>query len=181
VTTRRFVELAGTFAAMLVALATVGALTPTPAAATFVRPSTDCVRVNADGSFRVVWSYRNSLPTTVTLRAGSTQNTISPGVLNGTQPSSFAPGEHLGAYATATVPAGTTVSWRLDGWTVTANAASPGCAGSVSLPATGNGTGPLLAVAGGLLVLASAVGGRRLRRRGRTDEGTDAVIEGGAD
>jgi len=148
-------------AAALVSLAAPAA----PAAATYpVTLGVDCVTTASNGTYRAVFSYNSYATTTVHYAVGASNN-VSPASLNGSQPTNFSHGLHRAAFTTAPVPVNTPVRWTVALYTATASVHSPTCGGTVSLPADGNGTGPVIALGLSLLIAGAAFTVHKLRRR----------------
>jgi hypothetical protein len=157
-------------AAILAACFALTALVPTAAAASpdganpSGGPTVDCVVPASDGTYRAVFGYDNPTSYTATVPVGP-YNTMDPASLNGIQPTVFTPGAHRAAFATAVVAKGKKVSWTLFGMTVTASSQSPTCGPTVSLPAEGNGIGPVLVLAGSVLLSVASLYVRQWRQR----------------
>ncbi len=138
-------------------------------AAGSVTPLVDCVVKNSDGSWTAVFGYDNSTGTTVTIPVGL-DNYITPRSYGSPQPTTFAPGVHRGAF-TVPVQLGEGPVWTVEQRTSAGVVSTtPACPSSTELPATGNGTGPVigLAVAG----VVGAVVVHRANRRARALAGT---------
>jgi hypothetical protein len=92
-------------------------------------PVTQCVAQAANGSLRAVFSYNNPSGGAVTVPAGAA-NAVAGGSGAVTLPEAFATGQHNAVFA---VPfaSGATVTWTLNGQTVSANAATPRCSATV--------------------------------------------------
>jgi hypothetical protein len=123
------------------------------------RPFVDCVVVTGDG-FQAVFGYEKATGQ-VTIPVGPL-NQVSPASLDGGQPTQFKAGWRPGVLVLPPVPVGSTVSWTVDGLTATATAGSQVCGPRVSLPAEGNGAGPVLVLVGSVAV---SMGFASLRRR----------------
>ncbi|GIF14238.1 hypothetical protein [Actinoplanes teichomyceticus] len=130
-------------------------------------PTCDCVlRDSASNTYRAVFGYVSTASSAGTIAAGdnnrieliggSTRRTTH------TVTTRFEPGVHKGTFATGWISRDTTVTWRVGGKTVVAAWTKPTCGKDVSLPAGGNGTGPLAA-----LVVAGAVAAFVLWRKRR--------------
>jgi len=92
-----------------------------------VVPVAECVDVDTTaGTFTAHFGYVNPNAYPVSLPVGA-KNKIDPAPKDRGQPTVFAPGTSDGAFA-VTAPAAVTLTWTLNGKTVTASAASPGCA-----------------------------------------------------
>lgn len=154
-----------TRAALVAVLALVGPVTApgTASAVGEVRPFVDCLGKNSDGTYTAVLGYTNSSTSTVTVAVG-TRNSVSPSRLDGTQPTTFGPGTKRGVL-TLTITASEYLRsgpyWQVDGsvahfgWSTARGLTT--CPSSTELPADGNGTGMVLALAaagmvGGVLV-----------------------------
>jgi hypothetical protein len=140
------------------------AAAPASAAVVLPQPTVDCVIVSGNW-YLVVLGYRNATAQTVSVPVGS-RNRLRPAGIDGRQPTTFQPGWHPGALLTPPLPVTESVSWTIGTSTVTATAGSPRCGPQVSLPAEGNGIGPVLVLVGSVL-LSVAVGAVRKRRRPR--------------
>lgn len=97
--------------------------TPSPAAQALV-PLLDCVRP-AGGSVIAEFGYQNPNTFAVRIPSGQ-QNTLTPTSANGSQPISFDPGLHHRVFQVSFFKHGT-VTWELNGATVTAKSSSPQC------------------------------------------------------
>ena len=133
---------------------------PAAGAATTLTPLLNCIQAGSGSSYTAVLGYQNPTRTTYVLY-GST-NRLSPSSYDGDQPHRFDPGTHNGVYSLA-VSSGT-VTWTLRDTTLTiSRTAAKACPSDTQLPAEGNGTGAVVALA-----IAAAVGAlivRRARRR----------------
>ncbi|GGK24651.1 hypothetical protein GCM10010124_16480 [Pilimelia terevasa] len=154
------------YAAAALAVLAALVLPATPASAHFgqVVPAVDCVTVPVNGTYRAVFNYTSYSSSAVTVAVG-TNNIVSPGGLNGSQPTRFSPGPRRAAFTTAAVPVNTVVVWKVHGNTATARSSSRSCGPQVSLPADGNGTGPVLALGASAVIAGAALLVRALRRR----------------
>jgi hypothetical protein len=136
------------------------ALPAAPAAAAPSGPTLDCI-VRSGGTYRAVFGYDNDTPDTLTVETGP-DNTMSPDSLDGIQTTTFAPGHHRAAFATPPIKVNTDVSWTVLGTTVTATFKSAHCGPEVTLPAEGNGIGPVVVLGGSVLL---SLGSLYLRQR----------------
>lgn len=116
------------------AAAATASVTASPAAATpgdpsAVSPYVDCVSA-APGptpdAFTVVFGYRNTSAAAVTIPAGDPANTFTLGPDRG-QPTTFAPGDHHGAFATTFAGAATDLAWTLGSTTAALTPTAPSC------------------------------------------------------
>jgi len=146
---------AGVAGAVLCLVATTAA----PAAAVTQEPVTvtlDCIVPGTDGTYRAVFGY-DSPTTKYTIPIG-VNNRITPQSLDRIQPNKFEVGSYRGAFTTPPVDNGQQVTWTVTTSasyptsSATASSSSTACAPPVSLPAEGNGTGPVLIVAASVLV-----------------------------
>ena len=145
-----------------------------------IQPYVDCVVVNTDGSFAALFGYKLSgTKGPVQIPAGywSPQgaNYVNPGT-NGDagQPTSFQPGDHKGAWQSANVPAGWSVTWSMSlpgGQTMSATATNQSnrCSPSVGLSSAGNGLGgPIVLVISGAGASAALAFGARRKMRAKS-------------
>ncbi|WP_229071072.1 hypothetical protein [Actinoplanes sp. DH11] len=159
---RRRALLAASGAALVAAIATVLVLNSTPAAATWQSfggtPTCDCVvQDSKTGSYRAVFGYVNTTKNTGKIDAGANNRVVLTGstrTVDAKVTTRFDPGTHKAAFATGWISKDTKITWTVGGKTVVAHWNKPTCGRDVSLPAGGNGSGPLLA-----LVVAGLVGG----------------------
>ncbi len=94
-----------------------------------VIPFVDCVSSAPGASpdaFTVVFGYRNTATTPVSLAAGAAQNSFSLGPDRG-QPGTFDPGVHHDAFVTTFAGASGDLTWTLGTTTVGPDAATPSC------------------------------------------------------
>ncbi|GGK03163.1 hypothetical protein GCM10010123_36370 [Pilimelia anulata] len=154
------------YAVAAAAAAGAVALPAAPASAHYgqVVPAVECVTTPVDGRYRAIFSYTNYAASTTTVALGS-GNAVTPSTLNGTQPTRFSPGQRRAAFTTTAVPVGTEIRWTVNGNAATARASSRSCGPQVSLPADGNGTGPLIALGISGLVTIAVLVVHKLRRR----------------
>jgi hypothetical protein len=110
---------------------------PADAATTGPVPAVDCVAVSADGSTAVAYfGYANATGNTLLVPVG-TSNQIFPGDPDHGQPSIFNPGSYPSVFSASFDPAfEPTVTWTLDGSSVTASTASPRCPPATTAPAS---------------------------------------------
>jgi hypothetical protein len=147
-------------------LAVLGA-PPAPAVAGDAppRPWIDCVVISND-SYRVVFGYEKAGRRT-TIPVGPT-NRLRPARIDGAQPTVFQTGWQPGVLFTPPVAKAETVSWTIGQVTATASTRTRSCGQQVSLPAEGNGVGPVLVLVGSVL-LSMAIAAVRGRRRPKAD------------
>ncbi|MCU7724179.1 hypothetical protein ODJ79_10675 [Actinoplanes sp. KI2] len=138
-------------AALVVAITAAVTLTASPAAAaSSVTPTANCVvKSGKDDTFRVVFGYTSTASQTSTIPAGpnnrlefvgSTQSTAA------TVTTDFEPGSHPASFATDWIDKDTTVTWRLDGQSASSSWNQSSCGNNITLPAAGNGAGPVVAL-----------------------------------
>ena len=147
-----------------------------PAAATWQTLSgstnCDCIVKNAEtNQYRAVFGYTNNSSRPGRIAIGDNNRLVASGPgapsadkVDGVQTTTFETGTHKAAFATTWISKDAQVSWTVGGRTVTANWNKPTCGRDVSLPADGNGSGPVIA----LLASAVIAGGAVLLRRRRT-------------
>lgn len=131
----------------------------------------DCVVKNAKtNEYRAVFGYHNDSKQAGTIARGENNklevtglNAPSAKKIDGVQPEKFETGQHKAAFATDWVSKDVQVTWAVGGKTVAANWSKPTCGNDVSLPATGNGSGPIIALLGSLLIVGAVVLVRRRR------------------
>jgi hypothetical protein len=156
-------RLAAALGAGLVLLATTA--TPAFAHSTALpgQLTVDCVVAGEQGTYRAVFGYDNSSQYEVTVPVG-TYNSLSPSYLNlnGIQTTTFQPGAHRATFTTPALSRSESVRWTVGPLSVTASWNSRSCGPQVSLPADGNGTGPVFVI-GASVALALIV--LRSRRR----------------
>ena len=129
-----------------------------------ITPLLDCITKNRDGSVTAVLGYTNASASTATIAVGQL-NQLSPSRFSGRQPSTFQTGTHRGVLSLTLTNAEymNGAYWWVDGnvvyfdWPRTQS--GPYCSPGTSLPATGNGTGLVIALA-----VAGVVGALLLRR-----------------
>jgi len=151
--------------ALLAVLVPVASPTPASAAGSYsgsvvVFPVLNCIQSGTRGAYTAVLGYKNTSTGTYTLTGN--YNVISPSSYNGRQPTTFKPGTYDGAFSLS-VSSGT-VYWTLGTTKLTISRTSAAaCPTDTQMPADGNGTGVVgaLAVAAGLGALVV----RRARRR----------------
>jgi hypothetical protein len=128
--------------------------------AVVVTPVLNCVLAGTNGAYTAVLGYRNTSSSTYTITGD--YNVISPSSYNGQQPTVFKPGTYSGVFR-VTVSSGT-LYWTLGNSKLTISRTStPACPKDTQMPADGNGTGVV-----GALAVAAGVGAlmvRRARRR----------------
>jgi LPXTG-motif cell wall-anchored protein len=166
---RRRATLFAVAGAALVAVAITGAilLTSGPATAHWQtlsgKATCDCVVKNAKtNEYRAVFGYDSDNKSAGKIALGD-NNAVYPAKLDGAQTTTFQPGSHRAAFATGWVSKDTQVSWNVGGQKVSADWNKPTCGRDVSLPATGNGSGPLIALAVSLLIAGGAIVLRKRR------------------
>ncbi|SEP30435.1 hypothetical protein [Trujillonella endophytica] len=163
-----------------VAVAAV-AVVATPGTASAAGPVTgflDCYRINSDSTITAVLGYTNPTGSSRTIPHG-TANQFTPTRLQGSQPTTFAPGTVHAAFSvtlTWTEANSKTGRWNLDGTVLQyvagmENATS--CPQSMQLPADGNGLGPLM-VFGAAGLFGAALIARSQRRARRSEPETSA-------
>jgi hypothetical protein len=137
-----------------------------PATATWTSlnkaPQCDCVEQSSDGkSYRAVFSYDNETKYTGRIEKGG-NNAVFPKQIDGNQTTEFT-AKGKSTFATGWVSNNQDVEWRVGGQTAKASSKSKRCDKKVSLPADGNGSGPVLALAVSLLIAGGVVLVRRRR------------------
>jgi hypothetical protein len=156
---RRLYSVGRSVAAGLGAVACLLVATAAPAAAQNQQPvtvSVACIVPASNGTYRAVFGYTS--PTTKYNIPVSGSNQMTPQSLDGIQTTKFDIGSDQGAFITPPIAAGQQVTWRVvtsvnfPASTATASSSSTPCGPPVSLPAEGNGTGPVVIVAASLLV-----------------------------
>ncbi|WP_045747913.1 hypothetical protein [Actinoplanes rectilineatus] len=141
--------------ALIAAVVTALVLNSGPAAATWKTlngtPTCDCVLKNSeDNTYRAVFGYTVGGSVTGTIAAGDNNQVTLAGGTTTTEAdvtTKFKPGTHKASFATGWVSATTTVTWKVGGKSVSATWKRPTCGNDVSLPAGGNGSGPLIVLA----------------------------------
>ncbi|WP_436530932.1 hypothetical protein [Actinoplanes sp. HUAS TT8] len=141
-------------AALVVAIAAALMLNTGSAAATWKTlagtPTCDCVLQNSkSGTYRAVFGYTSTAGSAGTIAAGDNNQVLLSGSTRSTVAdvtTRFEPGTHKATFATGWLSKDTSATWTVGGKTVTANWSKPTCGSDVSLPAGGNGTGPLIAL-----------------------------------
>lgn len=159
---RRGALLTATSAAVVAAIVTVLVLNSNPAAATWQTfngtPTCDCVvQDTKNNTYRAVFGYVSSSKSAGKIDAGDNNKLEIVGGTtrtDGLVTTRFEPGTHKASFSTGWVSKNTTVTWKVGGKTVTATWNKPTCGRDVSLPAGGNGSGPIVA-----LLLAALIGG----------------------
>ncbi|MFQ1001944.1 hypothetical protein [Modestobacter sp. SSW1-42] len=129
-----------------------------------VFPVLNCIQSGSNGAFTAVLGYRNTSTSTYSITGD--YNVFSPSSYNGRQPTTFKPGTYNGVFSLP-VSSGT-VYWTLGSTKLTiSRTAAAACPKDTQMPADGNGTGVVgaLAVAAGLGAL---VVHRARRRAGAT-------------
>ncbi|MGY1705902.1 hypothetical protein ACI79C_15155 [Geodermatophilus sp. SYSU D00697] len=155
-------------------------VTPGTASATGgVTGIVSCYTDNLDGSYTVVVGYTSSYPDTVTLPLGPT-NQAYPTRLQGAQPTVFKPGTHHAAFTVQITNADlwANARWELDGTVLQYNSLvsyATVCPSSTQMPADGNGSGPVIALAAAGLVGAVAVVRSRRRAAATTEPAAPEV------
>jgi hypothetical protein len=150
--------------AAVVAVLTVVAAPGIASAATgSVTPLLDCVNDNDNGTYTAVLGYSNTTGRTQVIPLGW-NNMVSPSKFNGTQPTTFQNGTFHGAFSvtfTTSERFFSPLSWTLNGTTVGGSyyMFMNACPAGTTMPSSGNGTGPAIAL------LAAGVIGVLLVRR----------------
>ncbi|WP_369131745.1 hypothetical protein [Modestobacter sp. I12A-02662] len=166
-------------AALVVVLAVVGLLAAPGTASAgddddLVIPLLTCVTHAEDGRYTAVFGYNNRTSRVVTVSRGD-DNNVDP---SGPVPEVFQPGVHHGVFSVSTT-VDRRVEWELYDSEVRAYGSSqPSCGPEVQMPADGNGTGAVVALAAAGVVGAIAV--QRARRRALVGAGAP-VRDGGDD
>ena len=153
---------AGAFSSVAAAVAVLA--TPGTAAAAGgndLTPLLDCVSRNDDGTFTAVFGYLNPTGTTVRVPVGP-DNQLTPDRTGQTLPTTFLPGEARGVFS-VTVDQGAGVLWHLGDDNLAARVNSKPACPPTEMPAEGNGTGPVVALAAGGLFGVLLL--RQVRRR----------------
>jgi hypothetical protein len=155
---------AALFAVGIVALAAA----PAGAAAGDVSPRLECIFITDEttGAYTAVWGYDNRTAAAVDVHIGSS-NKFEPNPEDRGQPTTFDVGSHTNVLTTSS--SGDETSWKLLGGTATAKKDSKTCAS----PPVPQGTDSpqaflLIAVAAGVVMLASAASGWMIHRRRRS-------------
>jgi hypothetical protein len=149
-----------------------------PAAATWQTvngtTSCDCVVKNDKGQYKAVFGYDSTSTSAGKIAKGANNkleltgvNAPSSSKIDGVQTTTFEPGSHRASFATGWVSKDHEVTWAVGGQRVSANWNKPTCGRDVSLPAGGNGSGPIIALALSGLIAAGAVVLRRRRLKMR--------------
>jgi LPXTG-motif cell wall-anchored protein len=130
--------------------------------------SCNCVVQNTEtNEYRAVFGYSSNGKQSGKIELGDNNKLEVTGTaaskIDGVQTTTFEPGSHVAAFATGWVPKDATVSWSVGGQKASANWNKPTCGRDISLPATGNGSGPLLVLGVGLLVAGGAIVLRKRR------------------
>jgi LPXTG-motif cell wall-anchored protein len=128
----------------------------------------DCVVKNTKtNEYRAVFGYDNASKSTGKIERGENNRLEVTGAddkkVDGVQTTDFEPGSHKAAFATTWISKDAVVAWSVGGKRVSADWNKPTCGRDVSLPATGNGSGPLIALVASLLIAAGAIVLRRRR------------------
>ncbi|MDT4995722.1 MAG: hypothetical protein QOH97_5614 [Actinoplanes sp.] len=158
----------------LVAAAVTGLLllSTGPATATWqtISGSTSCncvVKNTETNEYRAVFGYSSNGKQSGKIELGDNNKLEVTGAaasnIDGVQTTTFEPGSHVAAFATGWLPKDAKVSWSVGGQKASADWNKPTCGRDVSLPATGNGSGPLLVLGVGLLVAGGAIVLRKRR------------------
>ncbi|GGN75173.1 hypothetical protein GCM10010112_46130 [Actinoplanes lobatus] len=157
-------------AVALVAAVTAAALlfNGGPAAATWKSlsgtPTCDCViKDSGSGKYRAVFGYVSKASVDGTIAGGNNNRLELTGgatSIDAKVTTVFQPGTHQASFATGWVTKETSVTWKVGGKEVTANWKRPTCGKDVSLPAGGNGLGPIVVfVAAGVVAGAMTAAG----------------------
>jgi LPXTG-motif cell wall-anchored protein len=136
----------------------------------------DCVVKNTKtNEYRAVFGYDSTSRSAGKISLGANNHIQLTGAdasssskIDGVQTTTFEPGAHRAAFATGWVSKDTQVTWAVGEQRASADWNKPTCGRDVSLPATGNGSGPLLALAASLLIAGGAIVLRKRRRKLRT-------------
>lgn len=132
----------------------------------------DCVvKDTKTNKYRAVFGYTSTSKSAGKIATGDNNKlevTGSASKVDGVQTTTFEPGSHKAAFATGWVSKDAEVTWSVGGQTVSANWSKPTCGRDVSLPAGGNGSGPLLALGASLLIAGGAIVLRKRRSQLRT-------------
>jgi hypothetical protein len=148
-------------AAGMVTLSLFGAPGQASAAGTLT-PLLDCIVQNSNGTVTAVLGFSNTTGHTVNIKYGD-NNVITPSTFDRTQPTHFKAGTRHGVFSVTLTynDFWSSPSWRLNGHTLDYYDAGHAvtCPPGTTMPATGNGTGPALA-----LVAAGVVGMLFVRR-----------------
>ncbi|MEU4619547.1 hypothetical protein AB0G04_06160 [Actinoplanes sp. NPDC023801] len=166
---RRRAAFAAGVVALAAAVTTALFLNTGPAAATWQTlsgsPTCDCVvKDSSTGKYRAVFGYVSHSNATGTIAAGANNRVeLSGGASTDAKVTTkFQPGTHKASFATGWVGKDTQVTWKVGGKSVAAHWNRPTCGNDVSLPAGGNGFGPILAfLAAGAVAAVVAVWRRR--------------------
>ncbi|GAA1637493.1 hypothetical protein [Actinoplanes couchii] len=171
---RRRIAFAAGAVALVAAVTTALFVNTGPAAATWQTlsgsPTCDCVVKNSKtGEYRAVFGYVSNSTATGKIAAGANNRlelTGGSGSLDTAVTTRFEPGTHKASFATGWVSKNAQVTWSVGGKTVAAHWNRPTCGNDVSLPAGGNGLGPIIALlaAGVVFVLAAVIRRRRVTR-----------------
>jgi hypothetical protein len=133
---------------------------------TVVFPVLNCIQAGSNGAYTAVLGYRNTSRSTFTITGG--YNVISPSSYNGRQPTTFKPGTYNGVF-TLPVSSGT-VYWTLATTKLTiSKTQAAACPKDTQMPADGNGTGVV-----GALAVAAGAGALVVQRTRRRLAGTPA-------
>jgi hypothetical protein len=158
----------------VIAVAGLLALPGTASAKGTVVPLLDCVVTNGDGTWTAVFGYRNTSGSAVSIPSGP-RNKVTPVTYGVPQPTTFRPGTHRGVF-TVTVARGAGPMWHLDGTNLAARLGSAtACPSPTELPAEGNSTGVVIALAG-----AGVLGVVLVRRAGRRARALEVAARDGA-
>jgi hypothetical protein len=141
--------------ALVIAIAAALMLNTGSAAATWKTlagtPTCDCVLQNSkDNTYRAVFGYVSTANSAGSIAAGDNNRVVVSGGSTKNAAAAvttrFEPGAHKATFATGWLSRDTAATWTVGGRTVTATWHKPTCGSDVSLPAGGNGTGPLIAL-----------------------------------
>ncbi|MGY1716175.1 hypothetical protein ACI78R_17055 [Geodermatophilus sp. SYSU D01106] len=143
--------------------------TPGVASAHYGETSVTCVIPAQNGTWTAVFGYRNDTGYTGSLPVGR-YNDMSPDQFDGRQVTTFAPGNHPGAFQVQVPASVSSVSWTVLGTTATAKKdGSTRCPSGTPLPADGNGLGMVIALAASGAVAGGSMWAAQ-RRRARVAE-----------
>jgi hypothetical protein len=171
---RRATLLAVAGVAAVTAVVAGVALGAGPAAATWQTLSgdttCDCIVKDTETNrYRAVFGYTNTGRQAGKIAIGDNNrlvatgpNAPAPNKVDGVQTTTFETGTHKAAFATAWLSKDVQITWKVGGKSSSASWNKPVCGRDVSLPADGNGSGPVIVLFASLLIAGGAV---LLRRR----------------
>ena len=166
-------------AVLAAAVTSVVVLNTGPAGATWQtlagNATCDCVVKNDKNEYRAVFGYTNPGKQTGKISAGDNNklqvtglNAPPSGKVDGVQVTKFDPGTHKAAFATGWVSKDVQITWAVGGKSASANWNKPTCGRDVSLPASGNGSGPIIALLASLVIVGAAFLLRKRRSAARS-------------